>query len=98
MLSIKRLAIVLKSVIAKRLHKKCEVGFVERMSCVWMDVALVHNNFDSLQLRQEIGGGTSGKHKGFWDSVRQEICLRRCDRQDECMWYPSTVSWPHGKM
>ena len=40
------------------------------ITCVCMNVAPVNNKSDSLWLRQEIRGKTSGRQKEFWDRVK----------------------------
>jgi hypothetical protein len=57
-----------------------------------MDVTPVNNKSDGLWFRQEIGGGTSKRQRGLWDSARRDICPGRCDEIDS--WYPSTDNQP----
>lgn len=54
---------------------------VERISCVSTDVVPVSNKSESLWPEQKIEGGTSRRPKGFWESARQEILLKRCDER-----------------
>jgi hypothetical protein len=59
-----------------------------------MNVAPVNDKFDRLWFRQKIGGGTSRRQKGFWDSARQEIHLGRCEETGTL----STGNQSHGRM
>lgn len=60
---------------------------IETVTCgensVCMDLVLVNNKVDDLQHRLEIGGGTSCKQKGLWDSARH---------------WRFTGNQPHGRM
>lgn len=47
-----------------------EIEDVEKISRLCMDVAPANNKFNGLQLRQEIGGGTLCRQRGFWDTAR----------------------------
>lgn len=50
-----------------------------------MDVTSVNIKSNDLTLRQEIGGGTSRRHKEFWDTGRHgKIYLRRCVETNAC--------------
>lgn len=61
-----------------------------------MDVAPVNNKSDGPWLRQEIGGGTTGREKEFWDRARKEIGPERCEETDTR--YLSTGNQPCGRV
>jgi hypothetical protein len=46
--------------------------YVERISCVCMNMAPVNNKSDGLWLKQEMRGGTSERQKEFWESAQHK--------------------------
>ena len=51
----------------------CQQASVKRISYIRMNGEPVNNKSDGLWLRQEIGGGTSGRQEKLWDRARREI-------------------------
>jgi len=60
---------------------------VERFSYVCMGMVPVNNKSDGSWLRQEIGGGTSGRQKRFWVSAGRGFTLE-VNKTEE--WYLTT--------
>lgn len=57
----------------------------------------VSNKFNGLSLRQEAGGGTSYRQKGFWESVKQGRFPWE-NMTDIDAWCFSTDNQPHDRM